>query len=64
MRGVVVNMHNVHWMAYRRVHGQIWELDSRYPPRPVTYDEYLATNMQYESRAYPLEVQAAVEAVV
>ena len=63
VRGVVVNMKNVHWMAYRRVDGQIWELDSRYPPRPVTYDEYLATILPYDSRAYPVAVRPAADAV-
>ena len=63
VRGVVVNMNNAHWMSYRFVDDRIWALDSRYAPRPVSYDEYLANVATYDSRAYAVEVRADAEVV-
>ena len=53
--GVVVNMANIHWVAFRVHSGRIWHLDSCLEPRIVTYSEYLNFLAKYESRAYAVE---------
>ena len=55
VRGVVVNMANIHWVAFRVRSGHIWHVDSCSEPRIVTYSEYLNFLAKYESRAYAVE---------
>ena len=63
VRGVVVNMDNEHWVAFRHVEGKIWQLDSTQAPWIVTYDEFLAFIATYESHAYAVETRRDAEQV-
>ena len=38
--GIIVNINNRHWIAFRCVDGQIWKLDSEGKPKPTTFAEY------------------------
>ena len=38
--GIIVNINNRHWIAFRCVDGQIWKLDSEGKLKPTTFAEY------------------------
>ena len=49
VRGVIVNMNQTHWMAFRFLGDSIWHLDSRYSPRVTTYDAYTRFLKEYRN---------------
>ena len=52
--GAIANQDNVHWVALKKVDGDIWLLDSRYSPRRLGWDEYLAFITRYPN-TFPIE---------
>ena len=40
--GIVVNVDNAHWVAFRRIDDQIWFLDSEKEPVKQTFAQYKA----------------------
>ena len=49
VRGVIVNMNQCHWMAFRFLNDTIWHLDSPYSPRVSTYGGYTAFLKKYRN---------------
>ena len=52
--GAIVNLHNAHWVALKRVDGNIWLLDSCRRPVQLPYEEYLAF-VRSNKYSYPVQ---------
>ena len=52
--GVVVNLNQTHWVAFKYVDNTIWLLNSETAPTPYTFPQYLAYIKRYR-HAFALE---------
>ena len=48
VRGIIVNIEESHWIAFRYLENQIWHLDSCHSPKTITYEDFVILIQEYE----------------